>query len=233
VPSGPLDPRSVRPGSVAWLVASIQFIGAMIVAQLGWTTSYSLSGNTISDLGVVQCGQLTSPETGVSLYVCSPWHVVFNASVILFGLLVILGSVLVASGFPRGRSRSLGLGLLCLAGIGAIGVGLFPEDVNQSAHAISSLFAFVGSGVAMILLSQAMTGDSRWDGFRAYSLLSGLITIIALILYLAGIYGPLGVGGLERVIVALILLWLMLAGSHLMRARTYSSPSIKAVPPLG
>jgi hypothetical membrane protein len=229
VPSGPLDRRWVRPGSVAWLVSSVQFIVAMVVTQLGWTTSYSLSGNTISDLGVVKCGQLTSPETGVTMYVCSPWHAVFNVSVVLFGLLVILGSVLAASGFLRSRSRSLGVGLLCLAGIGAIGVGLFPEDVNQSAHAISSLFAFVGGGVAMVLLSQAMAGDSRWDGFRAYTLLSGLITIIALILYLVGIYGPLGVGGLERVIVAPILLWLIVAGSHLMRARPYASPSVKVV----
>ena len=45
-----------RWGGLLWVVAAIQFVIGMIVTQLGWTTSYSLITNYISDLGAVNCG---------------------------------------------------------------------------------------------------------------------------------------------------------------------------------
>ena len=52
-----------------------------------------------------------------------------------------------------------------------------------------------------------MFRDTRWDGFRAYTMLSGLVILIALILFATKNYAGLGVGGMERLVVAPMLLW--------------------------
>ncbi|MFY9717404.1 MAG: DUF998 domain-containing protein [Thermoplasmata archaeon] len=216
---GPLVHRSVHHAAIVWLIAAVQFVVVMGVVELRWTTPYSLSKNVISDLGNTGCGawpNATSP------YVCSPWHVVFNASIIVLGLLAILGVLLIRSAFPDRSSRSIGLGLLVLTGIGAIGVGLSPENVNLQVHSISALLSFAAGNLALIVLGFAMFRDTRWDGYRSYTLFSGLIGVIALLLFVAKIYAGLGMGGMERLIVAPLLLWLVIVSIHLLRVAAYA-----------
>jgi hypothetical membrane protein len=216
---GPLVHRSVRHGAIVLIVGTVQFIVAMAVTQLGWTVPYSLRTNYISDLGAVNCSDF--PTTSAH-YVCSPWHVVFNVSIIVMGVLVILAVILVRTAFPARRSRLIGLGLLALAGIGSIGVGLSPEDVNLTVHTASAALAFIGGGLALIVLGFAMFRDTRWDGFRAYTVLSGLVDLVALVLFESGTYLGLGVGGMERLIVAPVLLWSVVVGIHLARIPTFA-----------
>jgi len=217
---GPLVHRSVRHGAILWIVGVVEFIVGMIVTQVGWTTPYSLQNNYISDLGAVYCGPLDGR------YVCSPWHEVFNVSIVLLGILLIVGVILIRTGFPARSSRTIGLGLLVISGFGAIGVGLSPEDVNITVHTVSALLAFAGGGLALIVLGFAMFRDTRWDGFRAFSIFCGLIGLIALVLFVAKTWGPLGVGGMERLIVAPVLLWALVCGIHLVRIPTYAPPGI-------
>jgi len=219
---GPLVHRSVRHGAIVLIVGTIQFIVAMVITQIGYGSSYSLSRNYISDLGAMNCGTFGGIGSIAGHYACSPWHVVFNVSIIVMGLLVILAVILIRTAFPARRSRTIGLGLLALTGIGAIGVGLSPEDVNITVHSVSAILAFVGGGLALIVLGFAMFRDTRWDGFRAYTILSGLVDLIALILFLSGTYLGLGVGGMERLIVAPVLLWSIVVGIHLARIPTFA-----------
>jgi hypothetical membrane protein len=231
---GPLVHRSVHHGAIALMVGSIQFILGMAITQVGYGSSYSLTQNYISDLGAVNCGVFTAsgPFGGSGgHYACSPWHVVFNGSIILLGLLLILAVILLQTAFPARRSRTIGLGLLALSGLGAIGVGLSPEDVNVTIHSISALVAFAGSGLALLVLGFAMFRDTRWDGFRAYTLLSGLVTIVALILFAEKTYLGIGVGGMERLIVAPVLLWSILVGIRLLRIPTFAPPGLKGLTP--
>jgi hypothetical membrane protein len=219
---GPLVHRSVRHGAIALIVGAVQFIVAMAITQIGYGSSYSLTQNYISDLGAVNCGAFGGSGSFPGHYVCSPWHDVFNVSVIVLGLLVILAVFLIRTGFPARRSRAIGLGLLALSGLGAIGVGLSPEDVNLTVHSVSALLAFAGGGFALIVLGFAMFRDTRWDGFRAYTILSGLVALIALLLFVSKVYLGLGVGGMERLIVAPVLLWSIVAGTHLARIPTFA-----------
>jgi len=222
---GPLVHRSVHRAAAAWLIGSVQFIVAMVVVQLGWSDAhpYSLKDNYISDLGNTQCGDFPS---GSSTYVCSPWHVVFNGSVIALGLLILLGVILVRTALPPRRSSTVALGLIALAGIGAICVGVWPENVNGAIHGIASLLAFVGGSLGLIIVALAMLRDTRWDGYRAYSLLSGLVELVATVLFVFGEYVGLGVGGMERLIVAPLLLWLIVASVHLLRTPQYAPRTI-------
>jgi hypothetical membrane protein len=216
---GPLVHRAVHHAAIVWIVASVEFVVAMAVVQWRWTTAYSLSRNVISDLGNTACGNW---PTATSHYVCSPWHTAFAVSIILLGLLSILGVLLIRTAFPDRTSRSLGLGLLALSGIGAIGVGLFPENVHLQFHEIFALLAFVGGNLALIVLGVAMFRDTRWDGYRAYTLFSGLVGIVALLLYLAKLTAGLGPGGMERLVVAPLLLWMVVVSIHLLRIPAFA-----------
>jgi hypothetical membrane protein len=227
---GPLVHRSVHHAAILWLVGALQFLTAMIVTQFGWSNpSYSLAQNYISDLGAVHCG------TFGGHYVCSPWHLVFDVSVVLFGALLILGVLLIPTAFPTRRSRTIGLGLLVLAAFGAIGVGLSPEDVNLAVHETVALLAFAGGALALIVLGFAMFRDTRWDGYRGYTMLSGLFALVALILFVAkswqwgGLWADLGDGGIERLIVAPILLWIAVVSIHLLRIRSFAPRRISAL----
>jgi len=223
---GPLVHRSVRHGAIVIAAGAFQFVIANIVTQIGYGSSYSLSGNYISDLGAVHCGLFDGSGSYAGHYACSPWHDVFNVSIVLMGLLLILGVFLIQTAFPRRRSRTIGLGLLALSGIGSIGVGLSPEDVNITIHSLSASLAFLTGGLALLVLGFAMLRDTRWDGFRAFSLLCGLVSLVALGLFVSKTYAGLGVGGMERLIVAPILLWAIVIGIHLARIPTYSPSGV-------
>jgi hypothetical membrane protein len=218
---GPLVHRSVRHGAILWVVGSLQFVVAMAVTQLGWSgPSYSLSYNLISDLGARYCSTLDGRA------VCSPWHDVFDVSIVLLGIFVILGALLVQSAFPRRKTRAIGLGLLCVAAIGTIMVGLFPEDVAINLHLAGALIAFLLGNLGLVVLGFAMFRDTRWDGYRTYTIVSGLVGLIALALFIAKVYGPLGEGGMERLVVAPLLLWAIVAGLHLWRIPTYAPSAL-------
>jgi hypothetical membrane protein len=217
---GPLVHRSVRHGAILWIVGVLQFLVGMIVTQIGYGSSYSLTQNYISDYGAIHCGELAGR------YVCSPWHVVFDTSIVLLGILLILGAILIRTAFPSRSTRTVGLGILIISGFGAIGVGLSPEDYNLTIHSLSAATAFVGGGLALIVLGFAMFRDTRWDGFRAYSMISGLVALVAFVLFISHAYGPLGVGGMERLIVAPILVWAFVVGVHLVRIPTYAPPGV-------
>jgi hypothetical membrane protein len=212
---GPLVHRSVHHGSALWFAAALQFVVAMVVVQLSWSGAhpYSLTQNYISDLGNTGCGDWPSGSTH---YICSPWFLVFDASSVVLGLLVVLGAFLLRTGFPMRRSSTVGLGLVVIAGLGSIGVGSAPENVNLAVHLSSAGLIFIGGNLALVVLAFAMFRDTRWDGYRAYTLFSGLVGLIAFALLESGHELGLGVGGMERLAAAPLLLWLILVSAHLL-----------------
>jgi hypothetical membrane protein len=201
-----------RLGAVAWVVGAVQFVAGMAIAQLGWTTPYSLRDNFISDLGAVNCGYIGTPLR----YVCSPWHAVFDLSAFLLGLLFIVGAVLVRSALPRGRLTSIGVAMIVLAGLGSIGVGLSPEDVNLPVHSFSALIAFLVGNSALFVLGAAIYTDASWRRLGLLSGFLGLVGLGALVAFASGHWGALGVGGTERLTIAPLLLWGALAGLRIL-----------------
>ncbi|HTW55485.1 MAG TPA: DUF998 domain-containing protein [Thermoplasmata archaeon] len=199
----PLVHRAVRTGGIALAVASVQFVAAMIVVQSRYP-HYSLSANYISDLG------------GAS----SPWALVFDASVIFLGAATLVAVLLIASAFDDRPIRSAGLGILLAAALGAIGVGVFPETthvLDGNAHEIATAIAFVGAAVGFLVLSGAMRDGAHWRLSRPYTIVSGLVAGVATILFFFGVYLGLGPGGMERLVVAPILLWMIVEGIHIAR----------------
>jgi len=208
--------RSVRTGGVLFAVAAAQFVVVMAVVQQRYA-NYSLSQNYISDLGGAH----------------SPWALLFDASVILLGLLTILATLLAWNAFDDRPSRAFGLFLLMVAGAGAVGVGVFPETtpvLNGGAHVIASDVAFLGAGLAFLVLSFAMRNPPHWHFSSSYTLLSGLVVLIAIGLFLSGTYLGLGPGGTERLIVAPVLLWGIVVGVHLAGLPRFAASRIHSRP---
>ena len=214
-----MSPRTNTLGAAFWILGSLVFVIGMIVAQIGYGSSYSLTQNHISDLGALHCGLPSGPgaESGY-LYagaVCSPWHDVFNTSIIVDGILLVLGVFLVRTSLPKGKTGTIGLGLLVAAGIGSVGVGLFPEDANFLVHSLSAALVFLAGNLALIILTLSKFTGTKWIAFRLYSILSGSVGLTAFILFLSMVYGPIGVGGMEHLIVDPLILWLVVTGVRL------------------
>ena len=207
---GPLVRRGVRYGGALLVIASLQFLAAMAIVQLDWPGhGYSDVSNYISDLGGPQ-----SPLPGV-----------FNHSIQLLGVLGAAGTVLMRSAFPPKRAAKAGLFLLVVAEVAAFLVGTFPEGSvagTTDLHGLWSSITFLASALALLALGMAMLRDTRWDGYRAYTFLSGVVTVVAIVLFVENVGGAGVQGALERVVVAPILLWAILAGLHLVRMRTFA-----------
>ncbi|MCI4358271.1 MAG: DUF998 domain-containing protein [Thermoplasmata archaeon] len=177
----------------------------MGIAQKGYP-GFSDVSNAISDLG-------NSTK--------SPWFLVFNVAIVVFGFIGLGASWLLRAAFRPKTSAHIGVALLGAAFVGAIGVGLFPEQVQHGLHAAFSALAFVASGIALLTLSLSMLRDTRWEGMRLYTALSGAVALIAIALLFSSLTTSSDFGAVERVIVAPVLLWFAVAGIHLWRMPVY------------
>ena len=186
-------------GPIAWLL-SIQFFIVQVVVASAWKPPYSWRLNAISDLGARGCGQFDGR------YVCSPLHGVMNASLILLGLSMIVGSVLLYQ--EPGRSR-VGFGMMALAGIGATLVGIFPEDSIFWAHITGQDLAFLFGNIALITIGLSPRVP-RW--LRWYSIGSGVVALVGLFLFLSHHRFFLALGGMERVVAYPMTVWLIVFG---------------------
>ena len=200
---GPLVPGTARLGGAFFAIGSFQFVVAMVATQL-YFPGYSDFSNYVSDLG--------GPA--------SPWAALFNDSIRILGVLGVLGTILARTAFPAKTIARIGLGFLLLASIFAFLVGSFPE--GNSLHSPVSAGTFLSSGLALLFLGVGTFRDTRWDGYRGYTFISGLVTLIAIGLYELDPGGSALVGLWERLVIAPVLLWAVLAGIHLVRLPAFA-----------
>lgn len=208
--------RAIGLGAIIWILA-VQFFIAQGIVQTAWRTPFSLARNFISDLGNTACAPY--PLDSIS-YVCSPWHAWMNASFILLGLMILIGGVLLRAAFPAGISRAIGFALLWLAGIGIVGVGLFPENENIGLHRIGAAGHFVLGNLGMVALGIALKQGRERQLLAGYSIVSGVVGLIATVLFITDHYLGLGIGGMERVAAYPLPLWLIVIGLLRIRSRT-------------
>jgi hypothetical membrane protein len=176
-------------------VAVTQFVLGLIVSEALYS-GYSVSDNYISDLGV------------------GPSSMIFNSSVFLMGLLLIIGAYFLHRAF----NFTLLTVTFVLTAIGAMGVGIFTEDAG-TIHSIVSLIAFLFSGLSAIfavVCSYVHEFRLMKMLFSVIAVILGLTTLGALVLFMGGIYLGLGVGGMERMVVYPVLMWGAGFGGYLM-----------------
>ncbi len=166
----------------------VQFLFCLVLAESLYP-DYSVSRNFISDLGV------------------GPVAYIFNSSVIVFGLLILASASQIWS-FSKDR---LLLVSMCLAGLGAIGVGLFPETAGPIHVAVSFVTFFFG-GISAILSIRLHPGQAG----SILCVLLGIISLTAMLLFVTYNDMGLGPGGMERMIAYPLFVWAIWMGGNLM-----------------
>lgn len=186
---------------------SLQYFVVQFIVAAAWPTYFSLASNVISDLGNTACGEYAMR------YVCSPLHSTMNASFIMLGVTMALGSLFIYQEFHRNWGTLIGFNLMGLAGFGTIMVGLFPETTIPALHGIGAFLALGIGNLSLVVLAFAIT-QAR-TSFRAYTFVSGMLSLIALVLFALGVYLGLGQGGIERVVSYPQTIWLILFGAYM------------------
>lgn len=183
---------------VVLFIGGVQFAIGMVLAEI-YFPGYNVSTNHISDLGAY------CPATGPCT-VYQPTSDIFTTSVLVLGILVLAGAYFIQKSFAWKPATSL----IALTGIGALGVGLFPETTGNI-HLLFSFVAFLFAG-----LSAIVTFWLQKPPLSYFSVILGAVSLVAVFLFGGNIYLGLGAGGMERMIVYPVLLWFIGFGGHLM-----------------
>ena len=186
-------------------ISSIQYFLVQLLVGYRFSPFYSLSNNTISDLGNTRCGIYNNK------IVCSPLHSYMNISFIFLGITMIMGSILIYNQYSKSRIAFLGYSLFALGGLGVILVGLFPENSIPAIHSISAALPFLIGNLGIILIGLT-NKSSKMISF--YSIITGVIALLALIVYVSGHYLGLGQGGLERLVSYPQTIWMIFIGIY-------------------
>lgn len=191
-----LLPRTGRTSAAGFLlvVLGASFLTATMLAA-SIAPGYDFNAAAISDLGVIG-------ETAV----------LFNALLVAVGALNIGAGILLY----RVHRRIWILAIYVLAGIGAAGAGLVPLDTSEL-HSLFALFGFVFFNVEALATAAVLRGP-----MRALSLVAGLIGLIYVVVMIIGdagnpaVFGAIGHGGSERMIVYPTMLWTLAVGGYLL-----------------
>ena len=200
--------QAARFGAIAW-IGSIQFFIAQGVVQTAWSTPFSLKRNFISDLGNTVCGNY--PQ-GSGNWVCSPWHAWMNASFILVGLTTLAGAALTRESLGPGRLAHWGMGMIAVAGLGFILVGMFPENVSFPPHKLGAGLQFICGNFGQVLLGLAVLPSRRQHLMARFSVGSGAMGLLATALLVSGHDLGMGIGGMERLAAYPLPLWCIMMG---------------------
>jgi hypothetical membrane protein len=176
-----------RVAGAVLFIGAVQFLIMLIVSEALYP-GYSVANNYISDLGV-----------GSSA-------LIFNSSVFLLGVTIVAGAYLIRRAF----NSKIFVVLLILAGVGAMGVGVFPETAG-SIHSVVSFITFFFGGLSAIASYRLQKSP-----LSSFAVLLGVMTLVALALFISGIYLGLGNGGMERMIAYPALLWAVGFSGHLL-----------------
>lgn len=192
---------------VAIFVGTVQ-AGIFLILSEIYYPNYNVSANAFSDLGA------TCPSGGGTCIINQPAAAIFDFTAALAGVLVLVGAYYLQKAFHWKPATAV----ISLAGIGALGVGFFPETTGI-VHSVSSLVLFLFGG-----LSAVVTARFQRKPLFYFSIVLGFITLVSLVLRVGGNYLGLGTGGMERMVVYPMLLWAIGFGGHLMATDGMSSP---------
>lgn len=128
------------------------------------------------------------------------------------------------------RSR-VGLGLLTLWGVGVLIAMCFPINLDGTPpttsgiiHRINGPLAFLSLTAGMILLSRRLKHDPRWHPLHRSALILSLVMLALFVVTFLNIVTGFGFAGLaQRMSLAVVVLWYLLAAGQLRSLRGASA----------
>lgn len=104
---------------------------------------------------------------------------------------------------------------MAAAGVGAASVGIFPEDSVVLMHIIGAAVALVFGNLALLFLGFSL-GLSRI--FKIFTVASGIIGLVALVLFELQLYFTFGKGSMERLAAYPQTIWIIIFGIYVLRS---------------
>ncbi|MFF7653966.1 DUF998 domain-containing protein [Streptomyces sp. NPDC007983] len=213
-PPGARGLPAARIGAAAWIVGAAQFLAVQLIAGSRWRTPYSWRDNNISDLGNVHCGMWDDSRPR---YVCSPLHGLMNTSFAVQGVLLLLGTLLTAVHWGRGRMTRAARILFAVNSGAWILVGLVPADVDEDLHVLGALL-IMGVGNIGLLLAGCAPRHSLFGRARVAAYGIGAAAVTTAWMFFTQHDPGIGLGGLERVAAFGPQLWTLVMALAVLRA---------------
>ena len=195
--------RDARRAGALFVALGGGFLTTVMLAA-AMVPGYDFHGGAISDLGVFPESQL-----------------LFNATLVVAGLLNIAGGYYLY----RTHGRRWILGLFVLAGFGAVGTGLVPLDAGDL-HSLFALVAFLSFNLEALAVATRLSGVMR--GLAVLAGVVGLVFVGVMVVGDAGnptVFGPVGHGGAERMIVYPVMVFLLALGGYLLGTDESEGPT--------
>ena len=187
--------------AICGIIAPILF-WVMVIIESILRPGYSQYYNFVSDLGV------------------GPLAIIQNINFIIFGILTISLAIGLRKGLPIQQSRSLKIGVwfVILFALGVLLAGVFPESyLSAIPHNYISATAFVAIIAAQLLIWQGLKNEDRniWGRYATYSLISGLLSLIFVILLKVAILYGFYPGLSQRAFLLVSWIWIGVTGLKL------------------
>jgi hypothetical membrane protein len=167
----------------------------------------------------------------LSDYANGPYGWLMTVGFLGLGLGSLLLVWIVARGHDAGLLSPATLVLLGVWGAARFLAAFFHDDlpgavptVHGRIHNVLAALAFFSVSVAMILASRSFRREPRWSSLSMLSLVLGVLALIATLLFVGGVesssptHPVLGLS--ERVFYVCAIVWLLLIGSRIARARS-------------
>jgi hypothetical membrane protein len=119
----------------------------------------------------------------VSALEAQPHGWVQQINFVVFGLLTIAFAVGLRRGLQPTRAGAVGPALFVVSGVGLLGAAIFPlrKDAGvtyqAAGHVVAGTAFFLGSALALILVSRRLARDPRWRSLATYTLAAGVATV--------------------------------------------------------
>jgi hypothetical membrane protein len=188
---------SLKIGGALYVVAVFQFFIFELVAETLYP-GYSVANNYISDLGAT----CVNPPSTASCIVHQPSATIFDTTVFLLGLLLLVGTFFVYYG-TRKKPYFI---VTAVADIAILLAGVFPENTGWT-HADISVILFPLTGISLILAWTIV----KVGVFRYLTVAFGILTLY----FNSFSVSAVGVGGSERLLVLSILSGTLALGGYL------------------
>jgi hypothetical membrane protein len=187
--------------AICGIIAPILF-WLMVIIESILRPGYNQYYNYVSDLGV------------------GPLAIIQNINFIIFGILTIGLAIGLRKGLPVQQSRSLKIGVwfVILFAIGVLLAGVFPESyLSAIPHNYISATAFVAIIAAQLLIWQGLKNKDHniWGRYATYSLISGLLSLILVILLKVAILYGFYPGLSQRAFLLVSWIWIGVTGLKL------------------
>lgn len=187
---------------VLLVIGAAQFLVGLFAAEALFP-GYNVGKNAVSDLGA-WCAE------GSSCVVQQPSATIFAAIMLVLGGLVLSAAFLLRRE-PEARPTAI---LLAVLGATVVGMGVFNESTGI-VHAGLALTGFTAGPAAALYSARMLSSPLRYVALGL-----ALLAFLGLAWQIAGtvdhaLFGALGDGGVERVIVVPTLVWLLGFGGSL------------------